>query len=56
MGDCRGHLQASMRLDAVKGLFVAFSTEEEALFHPMTEFYPGVFPDDRVMLSFQNFL
>jgi hypothetical protein len=43
-------------MDAVKGLFIAFSAEEQTLFHPMTEFYSRMFPDNRVMLSFQDFL
>jgi hypothetical protein len=56
MGDCRGHLQALMGVNAVKGLLVALSAEQQALFHPMTEFHPGMIPDNRVMLSSKDFL
>jgi len=56
MGDGWGHLQALMRVDAIEGLFVALSTKQETLFHPMAEFHPGMIPDDRVMLSCKYFL
>jgi hypothetical protein len=42
--------------NAVKGLFIALSTEKKTLFHPMAEFHPGMFADDCVMLSFEDFL
>jgi len=45
-----------MGVDAVEGLFVALSAEQQALFHPMAEFHPGMVPDDRVMLSSKDFL
>jgi hypothetical protein len=56
MGDSRGHLQALMRVDAVERLFVALSAKQQALFHPMAEFHPGMVSDNRVMLPSKYFL
>jgi hypothetical protein len=56
MGDSRGHLQALMRVDAVERLFVALSAKQQALFHPMAKFHPGMVSDNRVMLPSKYFL
>jgi hypothetical protein len=56
MADGRGHLQALVRVYTIERLFVALSTEQQALFHPMAEFHTRMVPDDSVMLTSKYFL